>query len=145
VIKAVHGRIPRKKLRQNTHAAHEAALALDWPSAAKDLSAASQLLAPVVPEKPSAYKSNRIEAEAFDVWKLQARLDRALALAAGLKVSADANRSDLVVGETQRIVTKQKCRPEIPCGFAPINCRGRPRPRPASSKKPNVPAKRRAK
>jgi len=113
-----------KKIAQNIHAAHEAALALDWPSAAKDLSAASQLLAPAVPEKSSANKSNRVDADAFDVWKLQGRLDRALALAAGLKISADANRSDLVVGEDVEIVTKQKCRPEIPCGFAPNKLEG---------------------
>jgi LmbE family N-acetylglucosaminyl deacetylase len=113
-----------QKIAQNIHAAHEAALALDWPSAAKDLSAASQLLAPAVPEKPPASKANRVEAETFDVWKLQGRLDRALALAAGLNVSADASRSDLVVGEDVEIVTRQKCRPEIPCGFAPNRLQG---------------------
>jgi LmbE family N-acetylglucosaminyl deacetylase len=119
-----------QKIAQNVHAAHDAALALDWPSAAKDLSAASQLLAPAVPEKSSATKSNRVDAETFDVWQLQGRLDRALALAAGLKVSADANRSDLVVGEDVEIVTKQKCRPDMSCGFAQNKLQG---PSPATT------------
>ncbi len=111
-----------QKLAQQIHAAHGAALALDWPSAAKELSAANQLLAPLLRIRLWAYKrlsdtSNRMDAQTFDLWKLQARLDRALALAAGLKVSADSNRSDLVVGEDVEIVARQKCRPEITCDF----------------------------
>jgi hypothetical protein len=46
-------------------------------------------------------------------------LDRALSLAAGLRVTADADRSELVTGEELTIKTKALCRPEIHCEFAP--------------------------
>jgi LmbE family N-acetylglucosaminyl deacetylase len=113
-----------QKLTEEIHAAHNAALALDWQAAAKNLAAACQILKPLVPEKSSAAKSNSGGSETFGLWKTTERLNRALALAAGLKVGADANRSDLVVGEDVEIVTKQKCRPEISCEFATSKLQG---------------------
>jgi LmbE family N-acetylglucosaminyl deacetylase len=107
-----------EKITKEIQAAHAAALALDWRTATKSLATACETLKPAVPPKYSAEKMSNLNVGTFDLWKTQERLHRALALAAGLKVSADANRSDLVVGEDVEIVAKQKCRAEISCELA---------------------------
>ncbi|HZC65819.1 MAG TPA: PIG-L family deacetylase, partial [Candidatus Dormibacteraeota bacterium] len=112
------------QIAKQIQAARDAVFALDWNTAAKSLADARMLLNPAVPDPYSPAKPSVSDPEVFDYWKLAQRLDRAMALTAGLQLSADANRSDLVVGETVEIVSKQKCRPEVPCGFAPNQLQG---------------------
>jgi len=106
------------------HAAHDAALALDWARAARELADALATLAPTVPGKNAAIKVEAPPSLVFDVWKTEDKMERALGLAAGLSVSADADRSELVEGEEVSIKTKARCRPEIRCEFGPAGLAG---------------------
>ncbi len=118
------------QIAKDIRAARDAVFALDWKAAAQSLAHAQTLLIPAVPDLYAPTKSGSSDPQDFDYWKLSERLNRAMAMTAGLKLSADANRSDLVVGEDVEIVTKKKCRPEIPCGFAPNKLQG---PSPATT------------
>lgn len=118
------------QIAKDIRAARDAVFALDWKTAAQSLAHAQTLLIPAGPDLYAPTKSGRSDPQDFDYWKLSERLNRAMAMTAGLKLSADANRSDLVVGEDVEIITKQKCRPEIPCGFAPNKLQG---PSPATT------------
>jgi LmbE family N-acetylglucosaminyl deacetylase len=106
------------KVEKAVHSAHDAALALDWPTAAKELTVA---LFAVNTTTPVRYPTTALEVPAaridFEVEKAEERLNRALALAAGLKVTADADRSELVAGEDLSIKIKARCRAEIHCEF----------------------------
>ena len=104
--------------------AHDAAFALDWKSAATSLSQAQKLLIFSVPDLYSPATPGVFDPQDFDYWKLSERLNRAMAMTAGLKLTADANRSDLVVGENVEIITTQRCRPEVPCKFATSKLQG---------------------
>jgi LmbE family N-acetylglucosaminyl deacetylase len=81
-------------------AARDAALRLDWKSAADSLVAAGRKIDEV--PKPSA--SSQIPAPVVSLVRSLARkrekIDRALALVAGLRLEAVADRSDIVSGET---------------------------------------------
>ena len=101
-----------EKITENIHAARDAALTLNWKSAAKSLVAARSLL------------SDNLDRNADIVRETQRRLDHALGLVAGAKVIADASRSELVVGEDVSVKVKASCRPEIPCDFGESKLRG---------------------
>jgi LmbE family N-acetylglucosaminyl deacetylase len=110
--------------------ARAAALGLDWLTAAKTLAEAQVAIRASFDGFFSHEKSSTpatdspVDPDAIVVWKTIKRLDRALALAAGLRVTADADRSDLVVGEDVTIKTKAQCRPEIHCEFGPSKLAG---------------------
>ncbi|MGB7230242.1 MAG: hypothetical protein WBD19_01120, partial [Candidatus Acidiferrum sp.] len=53
--------------------------------------------------------------QAFDLETMRTRLNRALALTAGLELRAEADRSTLVVGETFGIHAEAHCRKEGGC------------------------------
>jgi LmbE family N-acetylglucosaminyl deacetylase len=112
------------QIAKDIRTARDAVFALDWKIAAQGLAHAQTLLIPAVPDLYAPTKSGSSDPQDFDYWKLSERLNRAMAMTAGLNLSADANRNDLVVGEDVEIVTKQKCRPEISCGFAPNKLQG---------------------
>lgn len=106
------------------HAARTAALSLDWVTAAKSIASAQMVFRKAFSGIPTLGKSNSpanagldVDADAIAASRTIQRIDRALALAAGLQVTADADRSDLVTGEDVTIKTKARCRPEIHCEF----------------------------
>ena len=96
-------------------AARTAALALDWKNALKRLGEAGTLLASISPPDSSSTFAGYIPDQAFDLREIRGRLDRALALAAGLEVKAEADRSMLVVGESFGVHTEAHCRKEDGC------------------------------
>jgi LmbE family N-acetylglucosaminyl deacetylase len=105
------------------HTARAAALSLDWSAAAKNIASAEIALRASFSGINTLGKSNSaanpgFEADTIAILKTTKRLDRALALAAGLHVTADADRSELVTGEDVSIKTKAQCRPEIHCEFS---------------------------
>lgn len=104
-------------IEKSLHTAHDAALRLDWIAAAKSLAEARLLLSPTLADENSTATISGQTSLTFDIRKAEQRLDRALQLAAGLQVSADADRSELVAGEELSIKTKARCRPEIQCEF----------------------------
>ena len=106
--------------------ARAAALALDWSASAKSIASADTAFRAAFSGKyllersGSPAKDGRaVDAEMIAILKTKQRLDRALALAAGLRVTADADRSELVTAEEVTIRTKAQCRPEIHCEFGP--------------------------
>lgn len=102
-------------------AAHSSALELDWKNASASLAAA-------------AIDMNRIQnlgrqqgkwwhgTDPYldDLLAARTRIERALVLAAGLEVSARANRSDVVLGDPFEVSTEARCRPEAGCKLGPV-------------------------
>jgi LmbE family N-acetylglucosaminyl deacetylase len=106
------------------HAARAATLSLDWVTASKNMVSAQMTLRAAFAGQNLLMKSDSpltggmaFSADTFAIWKTFKRLDRALALTAGLRVVADADRSELVAGENVAIKIKARCRPEIQCEF----------------------------
>jgi LmbE family N-acetylglucosaminyl deacetylase len=99
------------------HAAHNAALALDWVAATKNLVQARTILGPTLRPDARVPDVNNSAVQVSVIRKEQEHIDRALAMTAGLQVNADADRSELVVGEQLVIKIKARCRPEINCEF----------------------------
>jgi LmbE family N-acetylglucosaminyl deacetylase len=112
--------------------AHAAALSLDWATAAKSIaSARTALMLKGIGDKQEAdSRSTRttdegeVSGDAVAIWTLTKHLDHALALAAGLRITADADRSELVTGEDLTIKTTAHCRPEIHCEFGSSKLKG---------------------
>lgn len=55
-----------------------------------------------------------------DIGRAQARVEKALALAAGARLSADADTSTLAPGNTFHISARSICRKEVECTFSPV-------------------------
>jgi LmbE family N-acetylglucosaminyl deacetylase len=104
--------------------ARRAALTLDWVAATKSLADAREFLGSTLSVDARLPDDGNSAAHVFLIRKEQQHLDRALALAAGLRVTADADRSELVAGEDVTIKTKAQCRPEIHCEFGPSKLAG---------------------
>jgi len=100
-----------KKAEADLDSARTASLNLDWKKAANDLAQAAK-------DVHSIYDhAHWIGTEPLlgEVdWEL-ARVEHALALAAGIEVRAQADRSNLVVGETFQVTANAQCRKEVAC------------------------------
>jgi LmbE family N-acetylglucosaminyl deacetylase len=96
-------------------AARTAALSLDWKNAMRQLAEAGNLLAGITPadfqDSSLGYRRDQV----LDLRETKERLERALALAAGLEVKAEADRSTLVVGESFGLRADAHCRREEGC------------------------------
>jgi LmbE family N-acetylglucosaminyl deacetylase len=94
--------------------AEEQTLQLDWVAAAKSVAAAGHdfeegIRTLAVASHPGG---QHVHAEADPVLL---RIQHALALVAGIDVQAEANRSELVVGESFMVTGKSRCRKEAGC------------------------------
>jgi len=121
---APHGEIGAlPEAARKIRAAHAAALSLDWVAAAKNIADAELIMAtPFAGKYPGEKASSKPATAEFPgdliaLAKATEHLDRALALIAGLQVTADADRSELVAGENVTIKTRARCRPELHCEF----------------------------
>jgi hypothetical protein len=92
-------------------------LQLDWPAAAKSVAAAARDV-----EEENRKLSNasgaaerRLHAECEPILS---RIQHALALVAGVDLKAEANRSELVVGESFTVVAESRCRKGVGCALA---------------------------
>ena len=103
-------------------AAHDAALKLDWKSATEDLAAAAKILErPVEPRHSPTHSHNFTLDQIRDFWEIRDRVEHALILAAGFRITADADRGELVAGESFNIATATRCRPEVSCELGEMN------------------------
>jgi LmbE family N-acetylglucosaminyl deacetylase len=102
--------------------ARKTALALDWKVAASDLAEASTILRRAVPRSTELLSSEASlsQDQLFTFWKTEHHLDRALALSAGLQLSATADSNDVVAGQPLTIHASAKCRPEVECKLGQI-------------------------
>jgi len=96
-------------------AARTAALSLDWKNAMRQLAEAGHLLTGIIPADFRDSFSGYTRDQALDLRETKERLERALALVAGLEVKAEADRSTLVVGESFGLRTDAHCRKEDGC------------------------------
>jgi LmbE family N-acetylglucosaminyl deacetylase len=95
--------------------ARTAALALDWKNAMRQLAEAGNLLAGITPPDFRDSSLGYTRDQALDLRETKERLERALALVAGLEVKAEADRSTLVVGESFGLRAEAHCRKEDGC------------------------------
>ncbi len=96
-------------------AARTAALALDSKNAMRQLAEAGNLLSGVPPPDDANGFATYTSDQAFDLKATKERLERALALVAGLEVKAEADRSTLVEGESFGLHAEAHCRKEDGC------------------------------
>jgi LmbE family N-acetylglucosaminyl deacetylase len=100
---------------EDLEAGQRAALALDWPTAARHLAAAGETIARA--EADLARAAGPAEERAAARWELEqasTRTDRALALAAALHLTARADRNDLVAGESFHVRLEWDYRRDVP-------------------------------
>jgi LmbE family N-acetylglucosaminyl deacetylase len=81
-------------------AAREAALRLDWKSAAESLAAAGRKLNEIPKPAASTQVPAPVESLSRSTMRKRQKIDAAMALVAGLRLDANADRSELVAGET---------------------------------------------
>jgi hypothetical protein len=98
-------------------AAHAAVLALRWKEAAALLARAAEGIASLYPG--GSHAAHWIENDPLleELKFAESRLVRSLGLAAGLTISATADRGALVAGESSQVTVQKRCRPEIECQF----------------------------
>jgi LmbE family N-acetylglucosaminyl deacetylase len=97
-------------------AARKSALNLDWAAATKSLAQAANHAAHWQDQCPWHLTNDLAQQfQLRDMNRPGAHIERALALAAGLQVSAEADRSDLVTGEDFTLKTQSECRAEAAC------------------------------
>ncbi|HEV1992730.1 MAG TPA: PIG-L family deacetylase [Candidatus Acidoferrum sp.] len=85
---------------QSLVAAREAALRLDWKAAAASLAGAGRKISEVPTPSDAAQVPAPVESLGRSIKKKREKIDIALALVAGLRLDANADRSELVPGET---------------------------------------------
>jgi LmbE family N-acetylglucosaminyl deacetylase len=78
--------------------ARTAALALDWPRAAKELTAAGKNVERLMQSPISS--QNLSDSLIYELAQERARIDHALTIAAGVRMIAQSDRANLVAGET---------------------------------------------
>jgi LmbE family N-acetylglucosaminyl deacetylase len=106
-----------KAVDKDLEAAGRAALNLDWPAAVASLISADKgvdqaLLLSIPSPIPEA-----LAAQLDMLHREKQRVDRALTLAAGIELIADADRADLPVGDEFSAVLHSRCRQQIRCQF----------------------------
>jgi LmbE family N-acetylglucosaminyl deacetylase len=93
------------------------ALQLDWPSAAQSVAAAARDVEEENRKlaRASGAVEQRLRAESEPILS---RIQHALALVAGVDLKAEANRSELVVGESFTVAAESRCRNGVGCALA---------------------------
>jgi LmbE family N-acetylglucosaminyl deacetylase len=97
--------------------ARSAALELRWADASTAVTHAAMAMHRLTPRgvNPKECEGSDPFALLSEVLDVQQRIDRALMLAAGIKVDATADRSEITVGDTFQVTVFSRCRPETQC------------------------------
>ena len=97
-------------------AARKAALNLDWAAANKSLAQAATNAAHWQDKCPWHLTNDLAQQfQLRDMNRPAAHIEKALALAAGLQMTAEADRGDLVAGENFTVKEQSDCRPDAAC------------------------------
>src|SRR5882672_9967036 len=91
-------------------AARDAALRLDWKAAADSLVVAGKKIDEVPRPAVSSQTPAPVVSLARSLQRKREKIDRALALVAGVRLEASADRSELVIGETFSVQTETRHR-----------------------------------
>ena len=100
--------------------AREEALTLHWEQASANISAAAKLLASLYPGGGHAAHWVAGDPLLTELHWAQQRIDRALTLAAGLEIVAQADRSGVVAGEPFIVDAESRCRKEAGCALGKL-------------------------
>ena len=95
--------------------ARQAALTLEWQKASASLAAAAQKITSLYPGRSHAAHWVAGDPHLAELHAARRRVDRALTLAAGLEIVAEADRSEVVAGEAFDVNAESRCRKEAQC------------------------------
>lgn len=111
------------KADEKIAAARKSALNLDWKNALAQLAEAGSLIGSIAPPNSASTLAGSTSGLASDLEEIRDRLDRAIVLAAGLEMKAEADRSTLVVGESFGVHAETHCRKEQGCELGTLQLR----------------------
>jgi LmbE family N-acetylglucosaminyl deacetylase len=100
--------------------ARQDALSLRWKEASAEIALAAKDVTSLYPGGGHAAHWVAGDPKLNDLHSVQRRLDRALTLAAGLEIVADADRSEVVAGEEFSVNAEVRCRKEANCTFGKL-------------------------
>ena len=100
--------------------AHEDALSLRWQQSASAIAQAAKEITSLYPGGSHAPHWVAGDTHLADLHSAQRRVDRALALAAGLEILAESDRSEVVAGEPFTVDAEVHCRKEAGCELGKI-------------------------
>src|SRR5262249_2935281 len=102
--------------------ARAAVLELDWKTGARKVAEAALILHDIVHDQNAGGSdaSGLTPDQLEDFFAIEAHADKALAMIANLDLTAEASRSNLVLGEPVSVTTSSRCRPEVDCKLASI-------------------------
>ncbi len=100
--------------------ARQDALSLHWKEACAEIALAAKEVTSLYPGGGHAAHWVAGDPKLIDLHSVQRRLDRALTLAAGLEIVAEADRSDVVAGEEFTVTAEVRCRKEANCTFGKL-------------------------
>lgn len=104
-----------KQAEEDLANARQAALNLEWQKASASLAAAAQKITSLYPGGSHAAHWVAGDPHLAELHAAQRRVDRALTLAAGLEIVAEADRSEVVAGEAFDVSAESRCRKEAQC------------------------------
>jgi LmbE family N-acetylglucosaminyl deacetylase len=100
---------------ENLAKAREEALSLRWQRSASEIAQAAKEITSLYPGGSHAAHWVGGDPRLADLYSSQHRVDRALALAAGLEILAESDRSEVVAGEPFTVDAEAHCRKEAGC------------------------------
>jgi LmbE family N-acetylglucosaminyl deacetylase len=104
-----------KQAEDDLAKARQDALTLQWKQASAEIAAAAKEISSLYPGGGHAAHWVAADTRLVDLRETQHRIDRALALAAGLEIVAEADRSDVLAGEPFDVNSEARCRKEAGC------------------------------
>jgi LmbE family N-acetylglucosaminyl deacetylase len=111
------------KADEEVAAARKSALGLDWKAAMRQLAEAATRIQSIAPPEFSASNLGYSPDQIFDFRETAARLERALTLVAGLEITAEADRSEIVAGAPFSVHAEAHCRKEDGCELGSFGLR----------------------
>jgi LmbE family N-acetylglucosaminyl deacetylase len=101
--------------------ARESVLQENFAAGARQLADAANEFDNWTAKCPSAATQGSVQMQFLaDVGRSQARIERALALAAGIHLTADADESNLAAGNTFHVSSGSACRQNVGCALSPV-------------------------
>ena len=106
-----------KRAEDHLARAREHALALRWQQSASEIAEAAKEIRSLYPGQNHAVNWEADDPRVAELRPAQQRVEHALALAAGLQIIAEADRSDVVAGEPFTVNAEARCRAEVGCAL----------------------------
>jgi LmbE family N-acetylglucosaminyl deacetylase len=104
-----------KRAEDRLAQAREHALLLRWQQSASEIADAANEIQSLYPGQNHGVNWEADDPRVFELRPAQQRVEHALALAAGLQIIAEADRSDIVAGEPFTVNAESRCRAEVGC------------------------------